>query len=158
LATVPAIQSAIDIETELVDAYPTLLRRLTLVLRSVEDAEDIAQAAFERAIENQAKFKGGNARAWFITIGLRLAFNELRRRRPMTRLEATEEPSWAMHSDPDLWVALGQLDHRHRAALLLSSLDGYTHGEIGRMLGVPAGTISSWLTRDKRQLRLLLGG
>lgn len=147
----------IDLEAELLAAYPALTRRLALVLRDAGEAEDVAQAAFARALEQRHRFAGGDARAWFYTIGLRLAFNELRRRRRGTVGPPSDDPSWAMTSEPDLWVALGTLEPEHRAALLLSTLDGYTHEEIGRMLGVRPGTVSSWLSRTKERLRVLLG-
>jgi len=146
-----------DIETELLAAYPTLARRLALVLRDASEAEDVAQAAFVRALEHRNRFSGGDARAWLYTIGLRLAFNELRRRKRTAAWTPHDEPSWAMQTDPDLWLALGHLEPRQRAALLLSVLEGYTHPEIGRILGVPAGTVSSWLSRTKEQLRRQLG-
>ncbi len=146
-----------DIEAELLAAYPSLARRLALVVRDADEAEDLAQAAFVRAIENRNRFTGGDARAWLYTIGLRLAFNELRRRKRTAAWTPHDEPSWAMHTDPDLWIALGLLEPRQRAALLLSTLEGYTHPEIGQILGVPAGTVSSWLSRTKEQLRRQLG-
>ena len=34
--------------------------------------------------------------------------------------------------------------------------DGYTQAEIARMLGVPAGTVASWLSRSKALLRARL--
>ena len=150
-----SVPLAVDLETELVAAYPALVRRLTLVLRDAAEAEDVAQAAVARALERRGRFDGSNARGWFYTIGLRLAFNELRRRKPRS-LETTTGPVWAMSSEPDLWLALGRLEPRHRAALLLSTLDGFTHDEIGRILGVRAGTVSSWLSRTKSRLRALL--
>lgn len=152
-----AVPLVIDLEAELLAVYPALVRRLTLVLRDEAEAQDVAQGAFTRAFEHRGDFRGGDPRAWLYTIGLRLAFNELRRRRRAAPIEATAEPSWAMTSDPDLWIALGDLDPRHRAALLLSTLEGYTHDEIGRILDVPAGTVSSWLSRTKDRLRQLLG-
>jgi RNA polymerase sigma-70 factor, ECF subfamily len=152
-----AAPSAIDLEAELLAFYPALTRRLTLVLRDQAEAEDVAQAAFARALERRDRFAGGDVRAWFYTIGLRLAFNELRRRRVVVALEGATEPTWALASEPDLWIVLARVEPRQRAALLLSVLDGYTHEEIGRMLGVPAGTVSSWLSRTKERLRELLG-
>ena len=149
-----------DVEAELVALYPALARRLTMVLRDPVEAEDVAQAAFARAFEQVGRFKGGDLRAWFYTIGLRLAFNELRRRKrgvASASAEAAAEPAWALRTDPDLWSALAELEPQHRAALLLSALEGYTHDEIGRMLGVPAGTVSSWLSRTKVHLRVVLG-
>ncbi len=151
-----AVPVEIDLEAELLAAYPALVRRLTLVLRDAAEGQDVAQAAFTRALEHRRDFKGGDARAWLYTIGLRLAFNELRRRR-RPPLADGGPPTWALTSDPDLWIALGDLDPRHRAALLLSTLEGYKHEEIGRILGVPAGTVSSWLSRTKDHLRTLLG-
>jgi RNA polymerase sigma-70 factor (ECF subfamily) len=146
-----------DVETELLELYPALARRLTLVLRDPAEAEDVAQAAFARALEQRQRFAGGDLRAWFYTIGLRLAFNELRRRRNVRLRTATNEPTWAMSTDPDLWQALAGLEPAHRAALVLSALEGYTHAEIGLILGVRAGTVSSWLSRTKDRLRAVLG-
>ena len=157
-AGIAASTSALpDLEAELLDVYPALARRLTLVLRDATEAEEVAQAAFARALEQRRRFAGGDIRAWFYTIGLRLAFNELRRRRAVRSRATSAEPTWAMSADPDLWLALAELDPRHRAALVLSALEGYTHPEIGVILGVPAGTVSSWLSRTKDRLRTVLG-
>ena len=81
-----AVPIETDLEAELVAAYPLLVRRLTLVLRDGDEAQDVAQAAFARALERRRLFRGGDARGWLYTIGLRLAFNELRRRRRLVAL------------------------------------------------------------------------
>ena len=146
-----------DLETELLAAYPQLARRLALVLRDHVEAQDIAQAAFARALERRDRFHGGDARAWLYTIGINLALNELRRRHRVVSLTEDVEPEWAMTSQPDLWIALGALKAEHRAALVLSVLDGYTHAEIGALLGVRPGTVSSWLSRSRDRLRRDLG-
>lgn len=145
-----------DLEAELIALYPALARRLTLVLHDADAAQDVAQAAMTRALENRRRFSGKDVRAWLYTIGLRLAFNELRRRRTVRSRATTEEPTWAMATDPDLWTALDEIEPRQRAALLLSALEGYTHAEIGTILGVAEGTVSSWLSRTKDRLRTLL--
>lgn len=62
-----------------------------------------------------------------------------------------------MRSEPDLWRALAQLEPRQRAALVLATLDGYTHAEIATMREVREGTVSSWVSRSKDRLRALLG-
>jgi len=146
-----------DIEATLIDLYPALVRRLTLVIRDPAEAQDVAQEAFIRASRGRHRFDGRDPRAWFWTIGLRLASNEMRRRRRFgsTPGEVGDDagPAWAMSVDPDLWSALAQLDRRTRAALLLNVIDGYTHAEIAVMLGVRPGTVSSWLSRGKERLR-----
>jgi DNA-directed RNA polymerase specialized sigma24 family protein len=38
----------------------------------------------------------------------------------------------------------------------MSVLDGYTHDEIAAMLEVRPGTVSSWISRTKQRLRVVL--
>jgi RNA polymerase sigma-70 factor (ECF subfamily) len=147
----------IGLDAELVAAYPLLVRRLTFVVHDADEAQDLAQAAFERALANRSRFHGGDARAWLFTIGIRLAIDELRRRKRLVALTEGHEPEWAMRTEPDLWRAIAQLEPRQRAALVLATLDGYTHAEIATLLGVREGTVSSWLSRAKDRLRSLLG-
>lgn len=147
----------ISLEAELVAAYPMLVRRLTFIVHDADEAQDLAQSAFERALAHRARFRGGDARAWLYTIGIRLAIDELRRRKPLTALTERDEPAWAIRTEPDLWRALAQLEPRQRAALVLATIDGYTHAEIATMLGVREGTVSSWVSRSKDRLRALLG-
>ncbi len=138
--------------------YAGLVRRLVLVLGSEQDAEDVAQEAYLRAFRSWDRFDGTDVRAWLYTIGLRLAFNQLRRhRRWLAAIQRLEPRSWTDPSDPDLWAALRALDVRTRAALLLNVVDGYTQREIGAMLAVPEGTIASWLSRGRARLREELG-
>ena len=137
--------------------YPALVRRLVLVLGVREDAEDIAQEAYERAFRAWRGFDGRDPRAWLYTIALRLAFNQLkRRRRWATILDRSPRQAWSDHSDPDLWSALSKMDPRARATLLLNALDGYTLAEIAAMLDEPEGTVSSRLSRARAALRTTL--
>lgn len=139
--------------------YASLVRRLVVVLGDADDAEDIAQDAYLRAFRAWDRFDGTDVRAWLYTIGLRLAFNQLRgRRRLLAAIRRIEPRPWADPADPDLWAALGRLDARTRSALLLNIVDGYTQREIGAMLAVPEGTVASWLSRGRAALRRDLVG
>jgi RNA polymerase sigma-70 factor, ECF subfamily len=148
--------AAAGFEAELLAIYPALVRRLALVLRDPTEAEDIAQSAFARAWEAHARFSGGDIRAWLFTIGLRLAFNERRRRHRAEVRVLPPAPVWAVVADLDLWTALADIEPRQRAALLLNVVDGYTHEEIAVMLDVRPGTVASWLSRTKERLRVAL--
>jgi RNA polymerase sigma-70 factor (ECF subfamily) len=134
--------------------YANLVRRLVVVLGDENDAQDVAQEAYLRAFRSWDRFAGGDVRAWLYTIALRLAFNQLRRhRRWLAAVQRIEPRAWTDASDPDLWAALGTLDPRTRTALLLNVVDGYTQREIGTILGVPEGTVASWLSRGRATLR-----
>jgi RNA polymerase sigma-70 factor (ECF subfamily) len=129
-----------------------------MVLGNEHDAEDVAQDAYLRAFRAWERFDGTDVRAWLYTIALRLAFNQVRRRRRWLGILGQAEPApWTDRSDPDLWNALGRLDDRTRAAILLNVLDGYTHREIAAMLGTPEGTVASWISRGRAALRTELG-
>ena len=146
---------AATFEAAVAPHYPALRQRLTLVLRDPHAAEDAAQEAYLRAYRAWPRFDGADVRAWLYTIGLRVAFNELRRRRRWSLLlrPMAPSPAWQPATDPDLWAAVGALEPRHRAALVLHVVDGYTQAEVGEMLGVPPGTVGSWISRDKAVLR-----
>lgn len=139
--------------------YPGLVQRLTLVLHDAEEAKDVAQEAYLRAFQARSTFDRADARAWLHTIGLRLAFNRLRRRRLWDRWLRGQrlDPDWVIPERIDLWRALGELKPQQRAALLLNVVDGYTQAEVARMLDAPEGTVASWVSEAKNRLRGLLG-
>jgi RNA polymerase sigma-70 factor (ECF subfamily) len=137
---------------------PWLVRRLALVVRDVDEAEDLAQQTFLRAAERWPLRPGQDVARWLAVVGLRLAIDERRRRHRWGFLAIREtDESWALAVDPDLWRALGDLDRRTRAALLMNVLDGFTQDEIGEAFGVPRGTVASWLSRGRAELRAVLG-
>lgn len=134
-----------------------LVRRLTLIVGDVEEARDLVQEAFVRAAERWPLPDPTAPERWLATVALRLAIDERRRRRRWGFLPIRDtDQTWAMAVDPDLWRALRTLDHRTRAALVLTVLDGYTQDEVAEAFGVPRGTVASWLARGRARLRPLL--
>ena len=156
ITSVPAMTRTTEaFESAVAPHYAGLVRRLTAVVRDPEAGQDLAQDAYLRAFRAWDRFDGTDTRAWLHTIGLRLAFNERDRRRRWGRLVATgssAEP-WVASQDRPVHDALGVLRAEQRAALLLNAVDGYTQAEIAAMLDVPPGTVASWLSRAKAQLR-----
>lgn len=143
-------------EEAVADHYPGLVRRLTAVVGGDREAgRDLAQDTYARAYRAWDRFDGSDVRAWLYTIGLRLAFNEKDRRRRWRAWLGTrrpEAPPWVA-DHLELHEALAGLPRQHRAALLLSAVDGYTQAEIATMLDVPPGTVASWLARAKAHMR-----
>jgi RNA polymerase sigma-70 factor (ECF subfamily) len=135
--------------------YPGLVRRLTMVVGDREAGRDLAQEAYLRAFRAWDRFDGRDVRAWLHTIGLRLAFNERSRRLRFRAVfgERTGREPWVDPQDHQLGEALRGLRREHRAVLLLNAIDGYTQAEIAAILAVPPGTVASWLSRAKAQLR-----
>lgn len=134
---------------------PWLVRRLALVVGDAEEARDLAQITFLRAAEHWTSEH--DIAPWLAVVGVRLAISERRRRRRWGFLPLDDGAgSWAIDVDPDLWRAIGQLDRRTRAALVLTVLDGYTQEEVGKTLDLPRGTVASLLSRGREHLRRAL--
>ena len=135
-----------------------LVRRLALVVGDAEEARDLAQETFMRAAERWPLPDTGDPARWLSTVGVRLAIDERRRRRRWGFLDLREtDATWAMAADPDLWRALSHLDRRTRAAIVLTTLDGYSQDEVAAMLDVPRGTVASWISRGRERIRSELG-
>lgn len=138
------------------DHYSGLVRRLTVVVGGDHEmGRDLAQEAYTRAYRAWDRFDGTDVRGWLHTIGLRLAFNERSRRiRWRRRLGApARADTWVVPEDRGLHDALRGLRREHRAALFLTVVDGYTQAEVAAMLEVAPGTVGSWVSRAKAQLR-----
>jgi RNA polymerase sigma-70 factor (ECF subfamily) len=135
-----------------------LVRRLTLVVGDAEEARDLAQETFLRAVEHWPLPDPTEPARWLTTVGVRLAIDERRRRRRWGLFGLREaDATWAMSTDPDLWKALARLDRRTRAAVVLTTLDGYSQDEVAAMFSVPRGTVASWISRGRARLRQELG-
>jgi RNA polymerase sigma-70 factor (ECF subfamily) len=66
------------------------------------------------------------------------------------------EAAEAVERRARLRAALAQLPERQRLAVVLFEVEGYAHGEIAQLLGIPEGTARSELFHAKRKLRVLL--
>jgi RNA polymerase sigma-70 factor (ECF subfamily) len=134
------------------------------------DAEDVTQEACLRAFKFFSGFRGGDARAWLLTIVRRSAWSWLRSNR---RHEETVEFDEELHGGEDLSAnpeaalvragdvdsvrqAIASLPAVFREVIVLRELEGYAYKEIADIAGVPIGTVMSRLTRARRQLQTAL--
>jgi RNA polymerase sigma-70 factor (ECF subfamily) len=144
-------------------------RRAYMVARSIvithEDAEDAVQEGFLRAYQALDRFDPGQTfGAWLNRIVANAAL-DLARRRKVRNAEELSDSIPAAFRDPAeggelrerLEAALAQLPDRARSVIVLHDVEGYTHAEIGEMLGIPGGTARSDLHHARQRLRGLLG-
>ena len=149
------------------DAY-TLARYLA---RDPHDAQDVVQEAYLRALRYFDTYRGGDARAWFLTI-VRHSCYTLRRTRlaapevqPAADTPAAEAPAadaadrGALDADlrATLSRALDTLAPEFREAVVLRDVHGLSYREIARVAGVPIGTVMSRLARARKRLQSALG-
>ena len=144
-------------------------RRAYIVARSIvmthEDAEDAVQEGFLRAHQALDRFDPSQAfGAWLNRIVANAAL-DLARRRKVRNAEELSDSIPATFRDPAeseelrrrLVAALAELPERARSVIVLHDIEGFTHAEIGEMLGIPGGTARSDLHHARQKLRVLLG-
>jgi RNA polymerase sigma-70 factor (ECF subfamily) len=116
-------------------------------------AEDAIQEAWVRAVRGLAGFRWESSlRTWLVGIVVRCS-REQRRRRPQPAGPSPAHPPAPIPDDRiALERALAALAPVPRQVLVLHDVEGYTHEEIGALLGMPPGTARSHLHRARRLL------
>jgi RNA polymerase sigma-70 factor (ECF subfamily) len=150
-------------------AFRALYRRHTAAMHAVAkrllggneaDAEDVIQEAWVRAARSLPGFRWRSTlRVWLTGIAVNCARNRYRRRsaEAVSSSRVTELPAPAHLEGAIDRVALERAVERlpdgYREVLVLHDVYGYTHDEIGEMLGIESGTSKSQLSRARNALR-----
>ena len=133
-----------------------------------QDAQDVVQEAYVRALKGFKGFRGTNARAWLLTIVRNTAYN-WSRKQPSNIIPFDEAIHVAPIEEPvaeadleerkrQLYEALSRLSVDFREVLLLYEIEGWSYKQIASALNVPVGTIMSRLSRARRRLQEELAG
>jgi RNA polymerase sigma-70 factor (ECF subfamily) len=134
------------------------------------DAEDIVQEAFLRAWKFFGSFRGGNPRAWLLTIVRNAGYNLLAQRRGAREqaLEAEDLPEIEdTGANPEALLAeqanietvraaIVQLPLEFREIIVLREMEDYSYKEIADIAGIPVGTVMSRLARGRKMLQRIL--
>lgn len=158
-------------------AFRTLYRRHAPAMFSIARrllngdhaaAEDVLQEAWLRAADRLETFRWESALGtWLVAIAVNCARDrqrkDARRNARDVSLAAVSElpapPPLPKHiASVDVARAVARLPEGYREVLILHDVFGYTHEEIGRMLGVESGTSKSQLSRARGTIRRWLGG
>ena len=137
------------------------------LVRNSDDAEDVVQEAYLRAFQYVAGFRGGNARAWLLTIVRNTSYRWLRKTRAYERVVQFDEeahtsdggttnPEELLLQNADgrlVEKTLSELPVRYREILVLRELEGFSYKEIADIMGVPMGTVMSTLSRARDRFR-----
>lgn len=157
------------------DAAYNLARWIT---QNEHDAEDVVQEAALRALRFLDGFRGGDARAWFLTIVRNTGYTWLRRNRPPERDGGSldeERPGAPLpgeegaETNPETLLlqrvdaaavrcALERLPIEFREVIVLREMEGFSYREIADVAGVPIGTVMSRLARARKRLQESLAG
>ncbi|HWZ27268.1 MAG TPA: sigma-70 family RNA polymerase sigma factor, partial [Gemmatimonadales bacterium] len=137
-------------------------------------ADDLVQETMLKAYRSWEQYQPGtNAKGWLLTILRNSFINEYRRR---TRHPETvdvdtiepfavfqdiqeEDPQGAFFDkivDDEVLRAIDGLPDAFRETVVLSDVEGMSYQEIGKILGIPVGTVKSRLFRARQMLQAKL--
>ena len=132
---------------------------------SLEDAEDLMQESLIKALDkiSQFEYKGaGSLYAWISRIAINMALNNIRKRKSQpiageqdisddvpspTESEMTSVPQ------EKLLEMISRLPETRRAVFNLYCIDGYSHREIAKTLGISEKGSASILAKARAQLK-----
>jgi RNA polymerase sigma-70 factor (ECF subfamily) len=146
------------------DAAYNLARWLS---RSPADADDIVQDAMLRAFRAFGGFRGGDAKAWLLTIVRNCwrSAGAASRRRGHTELDeemaadgiGPEQAAIAQSRRRRLDAMLALLPEEFREVLILREMEDMSYRQIADITGAPIGTVMSRLARARALLRERIG-
>ena len=151
--------------------------------RDHPDVLDCAQDVLRRALEGRSRLRPGDPlRPWVLGIARHAAIDLARQRGRArqragwqsahegddgSRIEvvdtiadpeiAPDEQVERMQRNQKIRTAIDKLSEGQRKAMLLFHVDGLGYQEVAERLGVPLGTVATWISRGRRTVAAELG-
>lgn len=153
--------------TGLTALLPRLRRFASGLARNPADADDLCQAAIERALVSRQQWQDGTRLdSWMYRIMRNIWIDTARARTRRDKTFADEEAGiligsmGAQEAHLELTMvdrALQTLPDEQREAVLLVLVEGYKYAEAAEIIGCPIGTLTSRLLRGREALMVKLG-
>lgn len=154
------------------ESHSALLKNFALKLtQDINDANDLVQETFLKAMMYSSKFKEGtNLKGWLMTIMRNTFINGYRRNTKRKTFMDTQEEQYIIDSAQtfntyndgeskfirrDLSNAISKLPHDLKEAFELNA-KGFKYHEIAEKVNVPLGTVKTRIFIARRRLRVSL--
>ena len=146
---------------------PRMRRFASGLARDPADADDLCQAAIERALNSRQQWQEGTRLdSWMYRIMRNLWIDEARSRTRRGKTFAEEEAGMNVGAmgNQEAHVELSMVNRamqtlpdEQREAVLLVLVEGYKYAEAAEIIGCPIGTLTSRLLRGREALMMKLG-
>jgi RNA polymerase sigma-70 factor (ECF subfamily) len=136
-----------DFEAWYRGAHPRLIAALVAATGSLDVAGDAADEAFLRALERWNRVRQmASPEGWTYKVALNAARRKFRRQRRERVLLHRARPATAIPGPAgELWQIVAGLPERQRQAVVLRHVGQLTEAEVGEVMGITRGTVSSTL-------------
>ncbi len=150
---------------QLYERYGEMVYRIGYRLTgSPADAEDVLQDVYLGLPRTLHTYAGrGSFEGWIRRVAVRTALMKIRHRKRKAEVPLSQLPSRAAEASTEISLdrieledAVDALPKALRIVFVLRDVEGYTHIEIGKMLGIGTGASRVRLHRARRILRTCL--
>jgi RNA polymerase sigma-70 factor, ECF subfamily len=158
-----------DIRVELISLLPRLRRFGVSLSRSQDKADDLVQAACERALRAEEQWQPGTRLdSWMFRIMRNLWIDEIRKARTQGPQDELDEKFDLSGEDgvkasefrsevSAVEQAIQRLPEEFRSVLVLVCIEELSYRDAAEVLDVPIGTVMSRLARARRNIASDLG-
>ncbi len=136
-------------------------------LKNMDDAEDTMHDAFVKVFASISKFRGdASVKTWITRIMVNTSINRIRKEAKRgikkdiekVHLTDTDDQTEMVEVNDELTAQqvlkmITELPLGYRTVLSMYALDGYTHKEIAKELGISEGTSKSQLAKARKMLK-----
>ena len=155
-----AKREAVDAKAaQLLEKYGNNILRLAYTyLHNRDDAEEILQETLIQFLRNAPTFvSSAHEKAWLLRVAGNLSKNRIVYNKIRATNELNEELAAEQREDlAFVWEAVSNLPVQYREAVHLFYYEGYSTGEIAKILGQNQSTVRSNLRRGRQQLKNIL--
>lgn len=147
-----------------IEKYGDMVKRICFLhLKNEFDTEDIFQNVFIKYLVYEGEFENSeHEKAWFarVTINLCKDFLKSAFRKNTVSMEYLSENTPAAQDEEKREVlrAVLSLPDKYKNAVYLHYYEGYTAGEIGKIIGKKENSVYTLLARAREKLKKILGG
>lgn len=154
-----------DAQRMIYEAYVGRVYRTVQRIVGENDAADVTQDTFLHLFDKLASYRREAAfTTWLHRLVVNEALQHLRRRgrrlakmQPLPQQPVADRPSSGADEVREILTeALERIEPDLRLILQLKEMDELSYGQIGEIVGIPAGTVGSRLNRARREMRAQL--
>ncbi len=168
-ATPPVVEQSADRRSKFVsDNLRRIFIQIYRIVGNVEDAQDLTQEAFIKALQRSEQLKDDKKAAhWLSRIATNTAIDHIRRKgrasfsdmddlpEPLSTAPSDSPEQLLLRSERQVYLeqGLAQLTDRERTALVLRDVEGLPAGEVAKRLNCSKATVRSHIANARIKFR-----